>query len=409
MGLKGDFLELIDEAPSGAHTFQASLRRWKHHERSHRAFRELVRPHLPKGAAVFVAVGADMHEEISDGHLRVWIDLPNRWRIEGDDRIDVSNGTTHWQGRPDRLTLLDADTPEISMTGLAPLIEPGRHILGMWSFANPVVDEAAGRRCLRADGRSMPLRGRQSQALGLGGIDHTLWVDAETGIVLRHVGRIDDEPCAIDEFRDVIINELIGANMFRYVPPKSAVVLRQVDHLIRLAERRGVDLSTVDQSDPEAVRRAITEGRHRVGPPPEKVKTMRRAKHVPVGPPPTDVIEARRQIEYAYSRIDEVGPDASTLVNVQSGEGLAELLAQARQRAPVPTSRATKPLVDDVLFLRSDEAVVWFGVEIDGNRVGVIDGREGRAVLVDGVWKVEHATVVSLLSLAGVTYPPKES
>lgn len=63
-------------------------------------------------------------------------------------------------------------------------------------------------------------------------------------------------------------------------------------------------------------------------------------------------------------------------------------------------------VVDDMVFLRDDEAVVWFGIDVDGERFGFVNGREGRAVSVGGRWLMERATLVDLVALAGVPYPP---
>ena len=98
--------------------------------------------------------------------------------------------------------------------------------------------------------------------------------------------------------------------------------------------------------------------------------------------------------------------DGSTLVNVHGGQNLAELLKRAATRVPSGDSSAVKMVVDDVLFLRPDEAVVWFGVEVDGQRFAMVDGREGRAVLVDGRWMIEHATMIDLIGFAGVSWHP---
>jgi hypothetical protein len=66
-------------------------------------------------------------------------------------------------------------------------------------------------------------------------------------------------------------------------------------------------------------------------------------------------------------------------------------------------------VVDEIKFLRPDEAVVWFSLEFDGNRLGFVNGREGRALLMDGRWVIEHATLVDLLGMAGVVVPPPSS
>jgi hypothetical protein len=79
---------------------------------------------------------------------------------------------------------------------------------------------------------------------------------------------------------------------------------------------------------------------------------------------------------------------------------------QARRRVPGNPDGITKFVVDDIKFSRSDEAVVWFSLDIDGNRLGMVNGREGRALLVNDQWMIEHATVVDLLGFAGITAPP---
>jgi hypothetical protein len=66
-------------------------------------------------------------------------------------------------------------------------------------------------------------------------------------------------------------------------------------------------------------------------------------------------------------------------------------------------------VVDDIKFLREDEAVVWFSLVIDGNQLGFVNGREGRAVLVDGRWLIERATLADLLGMAGVEVPAPDA
>ena len=132
----------------------------------------------------------------------------------------------------------------------------------------------------------------------------------------------------------------------------------------------------------------------------------KRAKHIPTVGPPEDEPAARASIEYVYSHHDETDATGEDLVNVQGGAGLAGPLQQAGRRIPGSPSGTAKIVVDDIKFLRPDEAVVWFSVEVDGNRLGFVNGREGRAVLDGGRWMVEHATLVDLLGMAGVRVPP---
>ena len=80
-------------------------------------------------------------------------------------------------------------------------------------------------------------------------------------------------------------------------------------------------------------------------------------------------------------------------------------LREAQTRVPGAADRPASLVVDDIKFLRPDEAVVWFSVEVDGERFPMVNGREGRAVEVDGRWLIEHATIADLLRFAGVDVP----
>ena len=239
----------------------------------------------------------------------------------------------------------------------------------------------------------------------LGGIDHQFWFDMDTGIILRHVGLVDGDPCAIDEFKDLVINQPIPDEDFAFVPPPDATVERLIDRLIAHAEMRGVDLSDVDVTDKTAVQAAMSSSRTG-GPLDQTMMESKRAKHIPTAGPPADEDSARSAIEYVYSHHDETDATGEDLVNVQGGAGLAGPLQQAGRRIPGSPSGTAKIVVDDIKFLRPDEAVVWFSVEVDGNRLGFVNGREGRAVLDGGRWLVEHATLADLLGMAGVQVPP---
>jgi hypothetical protein len=406
MGQKGDLFELIDRAPAHLQTFEGNRWTWVHHERSRRAFEVLANR---AGANVsHMMIGSGPIEETLDRHDQVWIEFPNRWRIDGSGQTELSDGVCRWVGGSNHITQVDESAPDLSSTEIGPLINPGDFLFGSLKFDEPSFEEVAGRRCWRVDAR--PIEGKRHMRpahlpMRIGGVDHTFWFDAETGIVLRHVGTLEDQPCAIHEFSDVKINHTIEAETFRFTPPQGATVQRSIDGLVRLAEQRGVDLSDVDRDDPAALRRAIQESLHQGVPSSEAMKESRRAKHVPVGPPPADVAEARRQIEYAYANQGERRKDGTTLVNVQSGENMAPLFDQALKRLPKSDPESVTTVVDDVLFLQPTEAVVWFSVEIDGQRFGMVNGREGRAVFVDGRWLVERATLVDLLTFAGVVYP----
>lgn len=408
MGRKGDFLELLDAAPVGVATLTGSLWRWTHHERSQRAMTELARG---QGAAIGFSRFGGPVSETSDEHLRVWLDLPGRWRIESDDHVDLRDGARRWVGGATQVTEFTQDATTLGDTVIGMLVMPGGYLLGALRFGEPAPDRIDDRPCLRVDAklndgsaahRFNPLHAR------LGGITHTYWIDEATGIVLRHVGLVDDEPCSIAEFTDITINPPLTDLDFGFVAPPGTMVERQVDRLVWMAEQHGADLTGVDQEDPRAVQEAIhaVQGRH--APSPEAQRALRTSKHVPVGDPPEDEDAARRSIEHAFSQLADVDDTGESLVNVQSGHGLAGPLREAQTRVPGAGARPASLVVDDVKFLRPDEAVVWFSVEVDGARFPMVNGREGRAVKIGDRWLIEHATIVDLIQFAGVTVRPTE-
>lgn len=406
MGGRGDLLELIDDAPVGVTSLAGSVWKWTHHGRSRRAVGELTRH---RGQVIAFAGSGSPSGETSDQHFRLWVALPDRWRFESDDHLEVRNEHTRWVGSPSHVTEFTGDQTKVDDTEIGMLIASGSRLLGAFKFGEPAEEVVAGRSCLHV---SATLHGRRSTGpldpvvLRFAGVEHRFWFDSATGIVLRHVGLIDDEPCAVIEFKEVSINPPITRADFEFVPPPGTVVEREVEHLIRLAQLRGADLTNVDRQDAQAVRRAIHDAMRPDRPTPADRLSQQMAKHVPVDDPPDDEAAARASIAYAFTHHDEIDEAGTALVNVQSGEGLAGPLQEAQRRAPMAVEGRVGITVDGVLFLRSDEAVVWFSVEIDGKRFPVVNGREGRAVKVGGRWLIERATVVDLLALAGVVAPP---
>ena len=411
MGSKGDFLELIDGAPMGVDTLTASVWKWTHHERSRKANEALARQSNVNVSTATLSLGGPP-EETSDEHLRVVVAPPERWHIESESRVDVRDGRTRWIGHPTRVTELSLDNTTLKDTDIGLLFYPGAHFLGVLTFGDPVEDEVAGRRCWKVDAtaelgryamRTFPM------SLRLGGIDHTLWIDTATGIVLRHVGLADDEPWSITECKEVRINPSLADFDFQFMAPPNGTVERRVDQLLRMAEVRGIDLTGVDREDPQAVQEAIHSmmqpNQHQ---PAEAQLKMQKAKHVPVNDPPEDEAAARQSIEYSFNQLGEVDKAGSALVNVQSGRGLVGPLQQAQKRVPGAADNPASLIVDDIKFLRSDEAVVWFSVEVNGERFPMVNGREGRAVKVHGRWLIEHATIADLLGFAGVSVPPPD-
>jgi len=408
MGRKGDLLELIDGAPGGILALSGSVWSWTHHERSRRATETVTRR---LNANVSHATNGSPPSETTDEHLRVTIGLPDRWRLESETRVDVCDGSTRWIGIPSRVTEMTPSEADLGDTDVGRMVQPGAHLFSVLKFADPVEDRIAGRLCWRVEATtsfSQHLPPIAISMLRIGGVDHTFWFDAGTGIVLRHVGLVDGEPCTITEFKEVVLDPEVSDLDFAFLRTPGAIVVRQVDHMIRLAEIRGISLEGVDLDDTKAVQEAINADMRTGNPAPQARLAMQKAKHVPVGDPPSDEAAARQAIEYVFSHHDEVDGSGRDLVNVQAGHRLAGPLAEARQRIPGGPGFSTSMVVDDIMFLRSDEAVVWFSIEVDGTRLSAVNGREGRAVKVEDRWVIERATIADLLALARVTLPSPE-
>ena len=90
------------------------------------------------------------------------------------------------------------------------------------------------------------------------GIDHALWFDADTGIILRHEGSIDGELCSSTSLTDLVFEGSVDSAEFR--PPPGAVVRSRQELLRDHLASMGIDPDTVDLDDPVQVREALRQG-----------------------------------------------------------------------------------------------------------------------------------------------------
>jgi hypothetical protein len=409
-------LALVDGAPGRLRTMEAAMTRWSNaalvaavHERlGRRATSE--REEATAGAMVAAAGAGDADGGESTSY--VLVELPDRWRVVGRGHIAASDGRQSWVGTGSLVTERDSARAAIHDAGpIGSCLYPGP-LLGWLAFSEPEPDEIEDRPCWaavarpRAEGRTRMVAGatalREAARLPdeFVGLEHRFWFDAATGIVLRHEGTIDGEPCTTTALTDVVTDRPIPPDEF--APPPEAIV-RSSHELLRdhLAEL-GVDPDTVDLDDPAQVRRALRQGfssdvAGAVG--------GRRESRVPVGDQPDDPVAAREAIRRAVERVGHTGPDGGSLPHVQRGEGLAAVFERACLRAPGPPSQITTVL-DDARFLSATRAVIWYSVLLDGRALSSVAGREGHAVFVDGRWLVERATFADVVGLAGVSCPP---
>ena len=71
------------------------------------------------------------------------------------------------------------------------------------------------------------------------------------------------------------------------------------------------------------------------------------------------------------------------LFNVQSGDSIVGPLQEAQTTVAGAADQPASLIVDDIRFLRPDEADVWFSVEVNVTPYPMVNRQEGRAVKVD--------------------------
>jgi hypothetical protein len=161
------------------------------------------------------------------------------------------------------------------------------------------------------------------------------------------------------------------------------------------ASLRALRLEETDAQPREPIPHALLA---RMGPPRAQV----------FGPPPGDPESARAAIDDAYANMmtaDETG----NVVAVDGGSNLGACLEEARDRhrvrvrdgAPGATVKVAK-----VRFVNDHEARVLFTISVGAPVNQTFPERVGRAVLVDGEWRVARETFCEFMQMAGVQCPP---
>jgi hypothetical protein len=130
------------------------------------------------------------------------------------------------------------------------------------------------------------------------------------------------------------------------------------------------------------------------------------------GPPPADEAAARAAIMEAYAAMGEPDDVNGTVPSVEGSEGLAVCRQQATERARmqfghVPQVEAAFS-VDHIRFINDHEAVVIYTVHITGELQITLGDRPGRAIVVDGQWKVTRETFCAWVQTGGIECPPRQ-
>lgn len=314
-------LALVDGAPGRLRTLQGALTTWTHRARAEAARGELVErvgesagdPADLATVATLPTAGVGHHDgdveddtfdddgdvdddtsddeatgpgssggpwsvrrgrPVDDGPERlvasyVVVALPDRWRVVGRGHLAVSDGRRSWAGTSTLVTERDSTRAAIHDAGaIGACLYPGA-LLGGLELASPETAEVEGRACWLVDARPRPdasgtllASTAAPDALRLHrdlvGVDHRLWLDAATGILLRHEGFVDGEMCSWTALTDLVVDLPLDGSEFR--PPPGAVVRSRHELLRDHLSEMGIDPDTVDLDDPAQVRDALRQG-----------------------------------------------------------------------------------------------------------------------------------------------------
>jgi hypothetical protein len=306
MGTRGDLLTLVDSAPGRLRTLQAALAAWTHRALVAEVNRRLVAdaggdgdtataapvpptllpgvpgavvpPSPPASAGTAAETRHDpAHPNVADDEpaeslatAYVIVALPDRWRVVGRGHLAVSDGRRSWAGTSTLVTERDAAQAAISDAGAIGACLYPDGLLRRLDFSAPVVEDIEGRPCWFVEGgprRKDPHRPALPDRPNrldlriqreLVGVEHRIWFDAATGIVLRHEGFVDGEACSTTSLTDLVFDQLVHDDEFR--PPPGAVVRSRHELLRDHLSAMGIDPDTVDLDDPAQVREALRQG-----------------------------------------------------------------------------------------------------------------------------------------------------
>lgn len=228
--------------------------------------------------------------------------------------------------------------------------------------------------------------------------------DAETGIVLRYVALDDDgAPIETREFTRLAVDEPIEDERFTFETRPGQRVVTPDEMWLAQLEESGVDVAGIDPDDPRAVRAAMWPARPGGDAAPASSRQPRREVVAPLGPPPADEDAARAAVEEAvrrYGDTDEAGVHAW----IERGELLGGAFETARSRHRQMAEHPTTFRCEEVVFLRDDEALVSYSIEIPG--MIRMPGQRGRVVRRGDRWLVSYDTAAAVFEQAGVRVPP---
>jgi hypothetical protein len=231
-----------------------------------------------------VGPGTDPPTGWQEGPVEVWWSDCD-WRVDNELGRTVRNDGQVLRFHPGAggVVTSEDEQPTEPFDGLAMYLAPA-----MWlgSFRFPIIEDVAhqGRSCWHAMAEPVQTRQLPVSMLMLGALDFELWIDRVTGILLRCEGRLDGELASRFIVDDLVVGEPIGSEVFALATPDGSLIRTQGERWLEVLRSRGVDVSGIDPSDPDAIQRAMRSNTSPFGQPRDVEQLA--AQYTPTGPPP---------------------------------------------------------------------------------------------------------------------------
>jgi hypothetical protein len=219
----GDLLELIHTAAERSSSVRLAATEWHHHARAAEAFARFQRE-LP-GTAIAGSAADVQPEGASTTSIRLWWEGPERHREEigpgGSRHVLVRDGGRWWAGSRDwGVVSHETEAGRPQEPSLAHLVDPAR-LLGALRLEPADADRVAGRVTIGAT--AAPRTASESDGtviyrLGAGAEAFDLAVDAERGVLLRVVARLDSGPFHSFEVTEIGFDESFPPETFVHEP-----------------------------------------------------------------------------------------------------------------------------------------------------------------------------------------------
>jgi len=224
----GDLLELLHRARDRWRTVRATIRVWRHNERSEAAWQAWA-DQSTSAVTHFGTAEGPPQPETSESLTRLWIDGDRvREEHEGEyPHLGIRRGKLWWIYDEVNGAVSNEDNPDHgSSVGerFRRLFDPSR-ISGGVRFELLGRTTAGGRDGIRV--RLIPRRTdnpHRDLDVPFGADDHELVVDAERGVLLRVASRIGGEDFYVEEMLDVAFDELLPDELFVFELPEGETI-----------------------------------------------------------------------------------------------------------------------------------------------------------------------------------------